>query len=79
MIGCIVLVLIAGLIASKIVNKRGEGFFLDIGEGLDNLTVAEAGVADRLDVEISVQLDFRVVAIDQVTHVAAGSATAPLS
>ena len=29
-LGWIVLGLIAGFIASKIVNKRGEGFFLDI-------------------------------------------------
>jgi uncharacterized membrane protein YeaQ/YmgE (transglycosylase-associated protein family) len=33
-IGWIVLGLIAGFIASKIVNKRGEGFFLDIALGI---------------------------------------------
>jgi uncharacterized membrane protein YeaQ/YmgE (transglycosylase-associated protein family) len=33
-IGWIVLGLIAGFIASKIVNKRGEGFFLDIILGI---------------------------------------------
>jgi uncharacterized membrane protein YeaQ/YmgE (transglycosylase-associated protein family) len=33
-IGWIVLGLIAGFIASKIVNKAGEGFFLDIALGI---------------------------------------------
>ncbi len=33
-IGWIVLGLIAGFIASKIVNKEGEGFFLDIVLGI---------------------------------------------
>jgi uncharacterized membrane protein YeaQ/YmgE (transglycosylase-associated protein family) len=33
-IGWIILGLIAGFIASKIVNKRGEGFFLDIILGI---------------------------------------------
>jgi uncharacterized membrane protein YeaQ/YmgE (transglycosylase-associated protein family) len=33
-IGWIVLGLIAGFIASKIVNKQGEGFFLDIVLGI---------------------------------------------
>jgi uncharacterized membrane protein YeaQ/YmgE (transglycosylase-associated protein family) len=33
-IGWIVLGLVAGFIASKIVNKEGEGFFLDIGLGV---------------------------------------------
>jgi uncharacterized membrane protein YeaQ/YmgE (transglycosylase-associated protein family) len=33
-IGWIVLGLIAGFVASKIVNKRGEGFFLDIVLGI---------------------------------------------
>jgi uncharacterized membrane protein YeaQ/YmgE (transglycosylase-associated protein family) len=33
-IGWIILGLIAGFIASKIVNKEGEGFFLDIGLGV---------------------------------------------
>jgi uncharacterized membrane protein YeaQ/YmgE (transglycosylase-associated protein family) len=33
-IGWVVLGLIAGFIASKIVNKRGEGFFLDIVLGI---------------------------------------------
>jgi uncharacterized membrane protein YeaQ/YmgE (transglycosylase-associated protein family) len=33
-IGWIVLGLIAGFIASKIVNKRGEGFFMDIVLGI---------------------------------------------
>jgi uncharacterized membrane protein YeaQ/YmgE (transglycosylase-associated protein family) len=33
-IGWIVLGLVAGFIASKIVNKRGEGFFMDIVLGI---------------------------------------------
>jgi uncharacterized membrane protein YeaQ/YmgE (transglycosylase-associated protein family) len=33
-IGWIILGLIAGFIASKIVNKQGEGFFLDIVLGI---------------------------------------------
>ncbi|WP_158802033.1 MULTISPECIES: GlsB/YeaQ/YmgE family stress response membrane protein [unclassified Acidisoma] len=33
-IGWIVLGLVAGFIASKIVNKQGEGFFLDIVLGI---------------------------------------------
>ena len=33
-IAWIVLGLIAGFIGSKLVNKRGEGFFLDIGLGI---------------------------------------------
>ena len=33
-IGWIVLGLIAGFIASKIINKSGEGFFLDIALGI---------------------------------------------
>ncbi len=33
-IACIVLGLIAGFIGSKLVNKRGEGFFLDIALGI---------------------------------------------
>jgi uncharacterized membrane protein YeaQ/YmgE (transglycosylase-associated protein family) len=33
-IGWIVLGLVAGYIASKIVNKEGEGFFLDIALGV---------------------------------------------
>ena len=33
-IGWIVLGLVAGFIASKIVNKRGEGFFMDILLGI---------------------------------------------
>ena len=33
-LGWIVLGLIAGFIASKIVNRKGEGFFIDIGLGV---------------------------------------------
>jgi hypothetical protein len=33
-IGWIILGLLAGFIASKIVNREGEGFFLDIGLGV---------------------------------------------
>jgi uncharacterized membrane protein YeaQ/YmgE (transglycosylase-associated protein family) len=33
-IGWIILGLVAGFIASKIVNREGEGFFLDIGLGV---------------------------------------------
>jgi len=33
-IACIVLGLIAGFIGSKLVNKAGEGFFLDIALGI---------------------------------------------
>jgi uncharacterized membrane protein YeaQ/YmgE (transglycosylase-associated protein family) len=33
-IGWIVLGLVSGFIASKLVNNRGEGFFLDVGLGI---------------------------------------------
>jgi uncharacterized membrane protein YeaQ/YmgE (transglycosylase-associated protein family) len=38
-LGWIVLGLIAGFIGSKIVNKRGEGFFLDIALGVAGAVV----------------------------------------
>jgi uncharacterized membrane protein YeaQ/YmgE (transglycosylase-associated protein family) len=38
-IGWIILGLIAGFIASKIVNRRGEGFFLDIILGVVGVVV----------------------------------------
>ena len=34
LISWIILGLIAGFIGSKLVNKRGEGFFLDVGLGI---------------------------------------------
>jgi uncharacterized membrane protein YeaQ/YmgE (transglycosylase-associated protein family) len=37
-IGWIILGLVAGFIASKIVNKQGEGFFLDIVGALEALS-----------------------------------------